>query len=164
MSLHRSTGQPWLRGTTRNEAFPLLFAISPCRNLELRVTGLQEEIELKTTKDANERRASDRFPIERDVRYKVLSRNTNDETGAGKTLNMSSNGVLFTTDGLLVPGRKVELAISWPAQLNSKVPLKLVARGRVVRSEDGIAAVEIQQYEFRTQSAQAALQPAQLSH
>jgi hypothetical protein len=30
------------------------------------------------------------------------------------------------------------------------VALKLVARGRVVRSEDGMAAIEIQQYEFRT--------------
>jgi hypothetical protein len=30
--------------------------------------------------------------------------------------------------------------------------LKLVARGRVVRFEQGRAAIEIQQYEFRTQS------------
>jgi hypothetical protein len=36
------------------------------------------------------------------------------------------------------------------------VPLKLVARGRVVRSEDGVAAIEIQQYEFRTQATAAA--------
>jgi hypothetical protein len=63
---------------------------------------------------------------------------------------MSSNGVRFTPDGQLTPGRRVELAISWPAQLNSKVALKLVARGRVMRSEDGMAAVEIQQHEFRT--------------
>jgi hypothetical protein len=111
-----------------------------------------------TAKDKNERRASDRFPIEREVRYKVLNRKTGDELGAGKTVNMSSNGVLFTTDGLLIPGRRVELAISWPAQLNSKVALKLVARGRVVRAEDHVAAVEIQQYEFRTQGAQPMLQ------
>lgn len=112
---------------------------------------------MNTAKDKNERRASDRFPMERDVRYKVLNRKSEDETGAGKTVNMSSNGVLFTTDGFLIPGRRVELAISWPAQLNSTVALKLVARGRVVRSEGGVSAVEIQQYEFRTQghSAQA---------
>jgi PilZ domain len=112
---------------------------------------------LNTAKDKTERRASDRFPMERDIRYKVLNRKTEDETGAGKTVNMSSNGVLFTTDGFLIPGRRVELAISWPAQLSGTVALKLVARGRVVRSESGLAAVEIQQYEFRTQghSAQA---------
>src|SRR5437763_14427808 len=104
-------------------------------------------------KDKNDRRASDRLPIEREVRYRIINRKTGDEMGTGKTLNMSSNGVLFTTDGFLIPGRRVELAISWPAQLNCKIPLKLVARGRVVRSEDGVAAVEIQQYEFRTQGS-----------
>lgn len=116
---------------------------------------------MNTRKDKNDRRASDRFPLERDVRYRIMNRKTGDEVGAGKTLNMSSNGVLFTTDGLLIPGRRVELAISWPAQLNSKVPLKLVARGRIVRSEGGMAAVEIQQYEFRTQGSQATAQQAQ---
>ena len=106
---------------------------------------------VSTPKDKNDRRASDRFPIEREVRYKILSKKHGEEVGNGMTVNMSSNGVLFTTDGFLIPGRRVELAISWPAQLNRTVPLKLVARGRVVRSESGMAAVEIQQYEFRTQ-------------
>ena len=45
-----------------------------------------------------------------------------------------------------------EVSISWPAQLNNKCALKLVARGRIVRFEDGRAAMEIQQYEFRTHS------------
>src|SRR5258708_28670482 len=72
--------------------------------------------------------------------------------GIGKTINMSSNGVLFTTDQFLLPGRRLELSISWPAQLNSNVPLKLVARGRGVRCEEGKAAIEIHQYEFRTAS------------
>ena len=51
---------------------------------------------------------------------------------------------------ILLPGRRLELSISWPAQLNSTVALKLVARGRVVRCEKGMAAIEIHQYEFRT--------------
>jgi hypothetical protein len=100
-----------------------------------------------------DRRASDRFPIERDVRYKILNKRGAEEAGAGKTLNMSSSGVLFTTDTFLLPGRKVEVAISWPAHLDNKCPLKFVARGRVSRSEDGQAAVEIHQYEFRTQGS-----------
>jgi hypothetical protein len=32
------------------------------------------------------------------------------------------------------------------------VALKLVARGRIVRSDEGVAAIEIHQYEFRTSS------------
>lgn len=99
----------------------------------------------------NDRRHADRFPIERDIRFKVLNKRGSEEAGSGKTINISSNGVLFTTDQLLLPGRRVEISISWPAQLNSKCALKLVARGRVVRFEEGRAAVEIQQHEFRTQ-------------
>jgi c-di-GMP-binding flagellar brake protein YcgR len=97
-----------------------------------------------------DRRSADRFPIEREVRYKVLSKKSADEAGQGRTINMSSTGILFTTDHMLLPGRRLELAISWPAQLNNQTPLKLVARGRVIRYEDGQAAIEIQQYEFRT--------------
>jgi hypothetical protein len=104
-------------------------------------------------KDANDRRSADRFPIEREVRYKVLSKRSNDEAGLGKTINMSSSGVLFTSEHYLLPGKRVEVAISWPAQLNNRTALKLVARGRVVRCEDGRAALEIQQYEFRTQGS-----------
>ena len=98
-----------------------------------------------------ERRSSDRFPIEREVRYKILSKRTTMEEGTGKTINISSNGVLFTTDQILLPGKRLELSISWPAQLDNKCQLKLVARGRVARLEQGRAAIEIQQYEFRTQ-------------
>ena len=107
---------------------------------------------MRTGKEQNDRRAADRFPIEREVRYKVLSRKDNAAVGHGQTVNMSSNGVLFTTDQYLLPGRRLELSISWPVQLNSTVPLKLVARGRVVRCEEGKAAIEIHQYEFRTAS------------
>jgi hypothetical protein len=103
--------------------------------------------------ETNDRRRSDRFMIERDVRYRVLNKRGGEEVGDGKTLNMSSAGVLFTTPHMLLPGRRLEVAISWPAQLNNKCALKLVARGRVVRFIGGCAAIEIQQYEFRTQSA-----------
>jgi len=100
-----------------------------------------------------DRRHSDRFPIEREVRYRVLNKRSNEEVGDGKTINISSSGVLFTAEHMLLPGRRMEVAISWPAQLNHKTALKLVARGRVVRFEGGRAAIEIQQYEFRTQSS-----------
>jgi hypothetical protein len=103
----------------------------------------------------SDRRASERFPIARDLRYRVLNKRGNDEAGEGTTLNMSSSGLLFTAKEMLLPGRRVEVAVSWPAQLNSKCALKFVARGRVVRFDDGQVAIEIQQHEFRTQSIAA---------
>jgi c-di-GMP-binding flagellar brake protein YcgR len=103
-------------------------------------------------KENADRRQSDRFSIEREVKYRVLNKRGGDEAGEGRTINISSAGVLFTTEQLLLPGRRLELSISWPAQLNDKCALKLVARGRVIRFEEGRAAIEIQQYEFKTQS------------
>ncbi|MBY0505257.1 MAG: PilZ domain-containing protein [Bryobacteraceae bacterium] len=111
---------------------------------------------MNTTRIENDRRHSDRFPIEREVRYKVLSKRSAEEAGEGRTLNMSSAGVLFTAHHQLIPGKRIELSITWPAQLNNKCALRLVARGRVVRSQQGMAALEIQQYEFRTTSLTAA--------
>lgn len=108
-----------------------------------------------------ERRRADRFPIERELRYKVLNKKFNDEAGTGRTINISSSGILFATNEVLLPGRKIEVSLSWPAQLNEKCALKLVARGKVVRYERGMAALAIQQYEFRTQRLSGGITPAQ---
>ena len=75
------------------------------------------------------------------------------ETGNGKTVNISSSGVLFTSDNELQPGERLELSISWPVRLDNKYPLRLVARGRVVRLEPGRVAMQIQQHEFHTQAS-----------
>lgn len=100
-------------------------------------------------RDDNRRRTG-RFPIVREVRYRVASRDNVFETGVGNTVNISSAGALFTTETPLLPGRRIELAISWPVELNRNTALKLVARGRIVRVEDGKAAAEFQHVEFKT--------------
>ena len=109
-----------------------------------------------------DRRGAARFPLVRDVRYKIRSRRSVEETGFGSTINMSSSGILFGTDRPLRPGIRLEVSVSWPAELNGTVPLQLVARGRVARSTTAVAAIEIQQREFRTQrqTAIACDQPA----
>jgi len=99
-----------------------------------------------------ERRRSSRFPIERELRYKTLNHRAEPLVGTGKTLNISSSGVLFTTEHDLPVGTRLEVSISWPAQLNDRCLLNLVARGRVTRNAKGQLALQIQQYEFRTQS------------
>jgi len=108
---------------------------------------------LPTSSAANsERRRSSRFPIERELRYKTLSQRSEIINGTGKTLNISSSGVLFTAAHELPVGTRLEVSISWPAQLNERCLLNLVARGRITRQEEGQLALQIQQYEFRTQS------------
>src|SRR5712691_3926139 len=106
---------------------------------------------LRRAEISDDRRSSNRLPIERDVRYKVLGgKKSVKQVGTGKTLNMSSGGVLFTTESPLPEGARIELAVSWPAQLNNTLPLKLVALGRLVRTEDAQAAIAIERYEFKT--------------
>ena len=101
----------------------------------------------------DERRANERFPIVRDVRYKVISGRGDPDSGLGKTVDVSSRGVLFSSQKPLPPGKRVELSISWPAQLDGKCALKLVARGRITRCRGNFVAVEIDKYEFRTQGS-----------
>lgn len=98
-----------------------------------------------------ERRAALRFAIGQEVVYKILDhRAATTESGTGKTLDISSGGVLFETTQQLRPGKRVELSVNWPALLNGGCPLKFVAFGRVVRAEATWAAMHIEQYEFRT--------------
>jgi PilZ domain len=112
------------------------------------------------TQPAIELRANNRFPIECDVRYKTALGRYADHIGSGKTINMSSSGVLFTAEGLLSPGARLELCISWPVRLDGKCALQLVAKGRVVRSGRHFAAVHIYQHEFRTLRLSSAIAPS----
>jgi len=99
----------------------------------------------------SERRCKRRFQIEQDIRYKMLYGQRIAETGTGKTLNISSGGVWFTTENMLTTGMPVELALNWPVLLNDACPMKLMIYGCVVRSNERGAAVAIERYEFRTQ-------------
>ena len=98
-----------------------------------------------------DRRTKRRFNIEQGLRYKLLYGSRSVEAGNGRTLNISSSGVWFTTEGILSAGLPVELSMSWPARLNDVCPMKLMIYGCVVRSDRDSAALAIERYEFRTQ-------------
>ncbi len=91
-----------------------------------------------------------RFPIVLEVNYRVMISKGAVGIGAGKTINISSTGVLFNARAPLSPGKRIELSISWPAQLDGKYDLKLVICGRIVRCEGTNVALEIEKHEFRT--------------
>jgi len=99
----------------------------------------------------SERREAIRFPMSEEVKYKLVHGKIV-TTGIGKTLNIGSGGILFTTQQRLPLGRMVELSVNWPARLDGTCPLKFVASGRVIRAETDRAAVRIERYEFRTRA------------
>ncbi len=102
---------------------------------------------------APDRRGNSRFPVREEVRYRILHAKSAPLAGTGKTLNISSGGILFTTEQKLPMGRLVEISVNWPARLGGTCPLQFVAIGRVVRAEMDFAAVRIERYEFKTRRA-----------
>ncbi len=97
-----------------------------------------------------DRRDDRRYPIELALRYKVVARNRVPLEGSGRTVNMSSGGVLFGGNQDLPAGAFVELSIDWPVLLTNTRPLTLLITGRVVRSENSRVAVKMNRYEFLT--------------
>ena len=117
----------------------------------------ERRAEQPLTDRLGERRASERFPIVRDVRYQVTSGRGEPNSGIGTSVNLSSNGVLFAAPEALVPGNRIVLSISWPARLDGKYALKLVVWGRITRCEETNVAVKIENHEFRTQSSRESM-------
>jgi hypothetical protein len=98
-----------------------------------------------------DRRAAIRFPIKREVTYRLLFYYGAKKEGTGTSVNISSNGILFSADQHLSSGTNIEVTVV----LDDNRPLLLVVVGRVVRSEKGIAAVRIERHEFRTEARQS---------
>ena len=115
-------------------------------------------------KSDRERRTKRRFQIDQEVRYKMLYGQRIAETGVGRTFNISSGGVWFTTENMLTSGMPVELSMTWPVLLNDSCPMKLMIYGCVVRSNEKGAAVAIERYEFRTSGAKSFSQNALGAH
>jgi len=95
-----------------------------------------------------------RYPIRLEIEYRLLNGSPVGRAGFGRTRNISTRGVLFETNDALPPPRaEIELLVHWPFLLDDVCPLKLVIRGRVVRTEGKAVALRIQRHEFRTRGA-----------
>jgi PilZ domain len=105
---------------------------------------------------STERRNKMRFPMNREVRYKLLEDERIIAAGLGTTTNMSSGGVAFNSDADLPNGSFIELSISWPALLDSVCPMRLIVFGRVLRGSEEAKVCSVEKWEFRTQSRQVA--------
>ena len=110
--------------------------------------------------ERKDRRMAARFPFGWVISYKALTKRNVDDMGGGATINVSSNGILFQTDRDLPPGRRLELSVCWPVKLDGEIPLKFVARGKVIWCARGRTAFKIQQYELKTNGRRTQLQQA----
>jgi len=99
---------------------------------------------------AGDRRSDKRYEIQLELRWKLIRRKRVLETGIGRTIDLSSGGILFDAGRPLPAGLNVELSVSWPAMLHNTAPMQLVIAGRILRSDRQYVAVEMSQHEFRT--------------
>jgi hypothetical protein len=99
---------------------------------------------------AGDRRYDRRYRIDLELRWKLIRRRKVRDAGSGRTLDLSSGGVLFDATRPLPVGMNVELSISWPVLLHNVAPMQLVVSGRVVRAAGSQVAVQMTQHEFRT--------------
>ena len=103
---------------------------------------------------AAERRFKARYPLELNVHFRSLPGKI-EFSGRGLAINVSSSGVLVRSQHTgsahaIQVGELVEIGIEWPLMLDEKVPLRLVAIGRVLRRGASDFAATFEQYEFRT--------------
>lgn len=130
-----------------NQNSALVDAVEETDPRRARTDRLQEEMVSDISGDRRSRR---RFDLNLQLLYKVFGRN-GFRTGVGRTVDLSTTGIAFDAGDALPLGVSIELAIAWPVLLHQSCPLKLVVRGKVVRSDLGFTAVCTERYEFRTQ-------------
>ena len=104
-----------------------------------------------------DQRLNRRYPITLEVEYKLLCKGRVERLGLGKTLNVSSGGVLFEAKDSLPAGSSVELMMQWPFLLEGVCPLKLVIHGSVVRSDNKGVAIRTKHHEFRTAGSRSSM-------
>jgi hypothetical protein len=124
------------------------------------LTRLENKVELlvmprpdhdtQEEKIQGERRFDRRYDIALDVRWKLVRRRKVLDSGTGRTIDLSSGGILFEAGRPLPVGLGVELSIAWPALLHNVAPMQLVVSGRIVRTNGSLAAIHMVQHEFRT--------------
>jgi hypothetical protein len=95
-----------------------------------------------------DRRLARRYPIATELEYRIIGREGLAYRGAGRTINLSTRGILFQSEQALTPGMRIELTIAWPARLNDAVDLNLCVSGRVARTDGKSHVVRIREHEF----------------
>src|SRR3954471_23227042 len=90
-----------------------------------------------------DRRCDRRYNIPLELKWKLVRRRKVLESGTGRTIDLSSGGLLFDAARPLPVGLNVELSISWPALLHNVAPMQLVISGRIVRAEGSRIAVQM---------------------
>ena len=112
-----------------------------------------------------ERRKNRRYHLQLELKWKLIRRRRLLDTGAGRTIDVSSGGIRFDAGRHLPEGLNVELSISWPVMLHNVAPMQLVATGKIVRCDGREVSMQTVQHEFRTAGiATKHASPVEMAH
>jgi hypothetical protein len=111
--------------------------------------GARGHQNIGSTQGPPDRRADRRYPIAAELEYRIINRGNVVKIGLGRTIDISSAGVLFESEIALPRGLKVELIISWPSLPTTSKRIEIRAEGRTVRADHKCTAVRIYKYTFR---------------
>ena len=101
-----------------------------------------------------ERRKSMRYNIRMKLRFTVPHPNGGASVSrAGRSVDISSHGILFTSPQRLAAGQAIEGSIIWPVAQAGSIPMTLEFKGVVVRSTGARIAIEIARHEFLAKGA-----------
>ena len=95
-----------------------------------------------------EHRLHRRYPLRLKVHYKLLHQGMVTQTGSGRTVNISTHGVLFEADPPLPERGEIVLEMAWPVLLDGVRRLKFVVHGRIVRNDGKTTAVRVASFDF----------------
>ena len=94
------------------------------------------------------RRSQVRYPIHCNLRFTAEVENGVAVAGVGRTLNISSRGMLLHTRSRLKPEGRISAEVDWPAAPGERAPLALLILGRVLRCDGSSVALRIVRHEF----------------
>ena len=96
----------------------------------------------------SERRHRRRYSLQFDLEYRVFGKGHSIYTGAAKTVNISSEGLLLTGADGVNKGQLVEISIRWNTGAPGAPMADLEILGRVMRVDASGTAVRILRYGF----------------
>jgi hypothetical protein len=98
----------------------------------------------------SERRVHQRYPISLEVEYQLLDATGVKRKGIGRTVNISSSGILVHLEENQSNVNSIQLSVKWPFLLDGLVPLQWIVRGNIVRADGDSLAVEVINHAFHT--------------
>jgi hypothetical protein len=99
-----------------------------------------------TVNNVNEQRKNQRFDLK--LPFEIIRTGTSAKT-LGETKNVSSSGVLFTSDTSIGVGEPIEYFITFPRPAGSRSDVRLRCVGTVLREDpESKFAATLERYEF----------------